>query len=292
MSAPHLLLVDDSAAVLAYERAALGADYTLSTASDGAEGLDEATALRPDAIVLDLSMPKMTGEEMLARLQSEPLLRDIPVIIASSERERGEQCLARGAVAFLEKPLKAAELRRVIGQVLEDVRRRKRDGGAAILPVRIGAHLFALPLECVRAVAMHPATQRVSSGRSYLGEVFQLGERPVFVLDLARSFRSVHRTPLVERKLVVVACADLLVGLSVDEIHDPEEISYEQVFTREALAGQDARLAGRALRALVKTARGTLAVLEPGALFSRARLRRIASEIAAETRTDAAGGDR
>src|SRR5690349_4170322 len=105
MSLPHLLLVDDSDAIIAFERAALSGHYILSSATNGREALEKASQLLPDAILLDLSMPVMGGDEVLRHLKASSALKSIPVIIISSEKIRAEQCLAAGAEAFLEKPL-------------------------------------------------------------------------------------------------------------------------------------------------------------------------------------------
>src|SRR5262245_26059049 len=107
MSRPTLLLVDDSEAVLAFEMAALSAHYTLRTAHDGRQALDALAELRPAAILLDLSMPVMNGEEVLEALQRDPALCDIPVLVVSAEAVRGEECLRKGASAFLAKPFRA-----------------------------------------------------------------------------------------------------------------------------------------------------------------------------------------
>jgi CheY-like chemotaxis protein len=54
-------------------------------AENGIEGLVLAMREKPDLILLDLSMPLMSGAEMLGRLKSEPALKDIPVIMLTAE---------------------------------------------------------------------------------------------------------------------------------------------------------------------------------------------------------------
>ncbi len=53
-------------------------------ASDGAEGIREAAQVRPNAIILDLTMPGMSGFEVLEALQSVPATKDIPVVVCTS----------------------------------------------------------------------------------------------------------------------------------------------------------------------------------------------------------------
>jgi len=84
--------------------------FEIASATDGESGLKTAERLRPHLILLDISLPRMGGEELLERLRAAPLLRQIPVVAISgrpevlSERIRG---LANGA---LRKPFDVAEL--------------------------------------------------------------------------------------------------------------------------------------------------------------------------------------
>ena len=138
MSLPHLLLVDDSEAVLAFEKAALAGHYLVSTAVNGRDALLKVAQLRPAAVLLDLSMPEMDGDEVLARMRQDPQLAQIPVIIVSSEKQRAEACLSAGARAFLGKPIRAQDLLPLVGQVLEEARREQRAGNLAVLFVIAG----------------------------------------------------------------------------------------------------------------------------------------------------------
>jgi signal transduction histidine kinase/CheY-like chemotaxis protein len=73
--------------------------------ADGAAGLQTARAERPDLIVMDLSMPEMSGLEAIKRLKSDPELRDIPVIVATSQVLSAEEAqrLESSVVAILSK---------------------------------------------------------------------------------------------------------------------------------------------------------------------------------------------
>ena len=62
----------------------LAQGYQIFTATSGIEALAALRELRPDAMILDLLMPEMTGFELLQEKAKDPQLRDIPVIVASS----------------------------------------------------------------------------------------------------------------------------------------------------------------------------------------------------------------
>ena len=55
--------------------------YEVFEAATGLEALDQARAVHPDLILMDLALPKMPGYEATARLKADPSTRDIPVIV-------------------------------------------------------------------------------------------------------------------------------------------------------------------------------------------------------------------
>ena len=60
-----------------------GAGYGVQVASDGAEGLELARALRPRAVILDILLPRLDGWDLLARLKADPATADCPVVVVS-----------------------------------------------------------------------------------------------------------------------------------------------------------------------------------------------------------------
>ena len=116
---PCLLLVDDSEAVLALEKAALGSTYRLDTAMNGRLALAAMQRAVPDAVLLDLSMPEMDGDQVLLAMRADPRLRDVPVLVVSTESQRARDTLKLGADDFLAKPATAEVLRRRVGALLE-----------------------------------------------------------------------------------------------------------------------------------------------------------------------------
>jgi CheY-like chemotaxis protein/chemotaxis signal transduction protein len=283
VSLPHLLLVDDSEAVLAFEKAALSGHYAISTALTGREALAKVPQIDPAAILLDLSMPEMDGDEVLAHLQDDPDHRRIPVIIISSEKLRAEACLKNGAKAFLPKPIRAQELLPLVERVLEEARAEARAGNFAVLFVSVGSVELGLPLDSVRNVMHQTATQPLALGPSYLTEMIELHGAPVAVLDLARRLGVEHAQPVLERKLVVVEREGTRIALCVDDVRDPEELSASDVTPRERLGGSEHGALKDALLGVARTARGPLPLIDPRALVSRELLRKLAAGLRVET---------
>ncbi len=273
MGMPHVLVIDDSEAILAFTRSVLAPSYSVSVAKDGREGLELCTRLRPDIVLLDLSMPQMDGETVLSRMTADRDLAAIPVIIISSEQARAEACLSRGAIAYLVKPVRSTELQAIVGRSLEAVRARAARGSLAILPLGVGSLEFAIPLADVRHVLMNIATRPLPGGPSYLSSFFELRGESICVLDLAIRLGIEHDQPLVDRKLIVAERAEVRLALCADRVRDPEEILPADVQSIASASGADAARAGiavaGALYAVAKTSRGPIPVLNPHALLSR-----------------------
>ncbi len=85
-----------------------------SAASDGISGLKAARAIKPDLVILDLSMPGMDGFEVLQQLRADPESAATPVLAVTANatpRSRTNALLA-GFSDFITKPLRTADLRR------------------------------------------------------------------------------------------------------------------------------------------------------------------------------------
>jgi len=95
-------------------------------AGDGASAVREASQQRPDIILMDIRMPEMNGLEAAKAIRA--LLPEVRIIMltAFDEFEYAKQALQIGAVEYLLKPLRPADLVRTLGTVLEEVRQAKR----------------------------------------------------------------------------------------------------------------------------------------------------------------------
>ena len=92
----------------------------LLSAAQGRRGLELATAHRPDVIVLDLHLPDISGQEVLAQLRAHPGTREIPVVILSADAtpSQATRLLQQGAHTYLTKPLSVAAFLGVLDELL------------------------------------------------------------------------------------------------------------------------------------------------------------------------------
>jgi DNA-binding response OmpR family regulator len=100
-----ILIVDDSRFLrMANERALVKAGHTVITAADGEEGLRLAQERKPDLVVLDMMLPKLSGPEVLRALRKDAQTASIPVMVLTSLPQCNEQKLiGEGATSYFAK---------------------------------------------------------------------------------------------------------------------------------------------------------------------------------------------
>ena len=116
-----ILLVEDSKPIRRENECALHkAGYEVICAEDGETALQMARSQKPDLVLLDMILPKMTGPEVLRHLKSDPTTAEIPVVVA-------EQSLG-------EEPAEAAGSgrRRISGEECADARQGSQPAAASI----------------------------------------------------------------------------------------------------------------------------------------------------------------
>ncbi|HKW64726.1 MAG TPA: response regulator [Candidatus Acidoferrum sp.] len=114
-----LLVVDDDAALRRLMRLELSDTYEVIDSGEPEQGLAIALESRPDAILLDLRMPKYSGYELLQTFTSFSHTQKIPVIVVSGEAgsQTKEHCKQLGAAGYFEKPIDFDALRVCLRQV-------------------------------------------------------------------------------------------------------------------------------------------------------------------------------
>ncbi|AJP03806.1 hypothetical protein TU94_22325 [Streptomyces cyaneogriseus subsp. noncyanogenus] len=123
----RVLVVDDNKVIRQLIRVNLELEgFEVVTAADGAECLEVVHQVRPDAVTLDVVMPRLDGLTTAARLRADPRTRDLPVaIVSASAQHEGDAGLGADVDAFLSKPFEPSEL---VGLVRRLVERKVRRG--------------------------------------------------------------------------------------------------------------------------------------------------------------------
>ena len=124
MSKIKVLVVDDNINFLQLAQLALGTDdYEVETATDGQDGIEQAMKIKPDIILMDVMMPRVSGLEMMRMLLAEDDLKDIPVLVMtashfdpSTEMVFKQENNVKG---FLQKPCPVNTLREQIALALK-----------------------------------------------------------------------------------------------------------------------------------------------------------------------------
>ena len=117
---PCLLVAEDNPDMRSYLKAILRKHYRIVTAKDGAEALEQAQRVRPDLILTDVMMPKMSGYDLLQAVRADKGLRSVPVIFltARAGTDARIESLDAGADDYLSKPFDELELLARVGNLI------------------------------------------------------------------------------------------------------------------------------------------------------------------------------
>ena len=109
---PAVLVVEDNPEMRSFIADTLSGSYNVSTAADGEQGLERAQVLRPDLIVTDVMMPRMSGDQLMLALRKVPALAAVPVLLVSAKSDDALRVglLQNGAKDYLIKPFLPSEL--------------------------------------------------------------------------------------------------------------------------------------------------------------------------------------
>lgn len=123
MSAKTILYVEDNEANRKLVRLLLAnTTYQLIEAYDGEEGVAKALEARPDLILMDVQLPKISGLEATRRLRAETATADTPIIVITSFALSGDDKKAKeaGATAYLAKPYSPRDLLALVRSIVPD----------------------------------------------------------------------------------------------------------------------------------------------------------------------------
>jgi DNA-binding response OmpR family regulator len=137
-----ILLVEDSKPIRRENQSVLQkAGYEVICAEDGESALRLAREQKPDLMLLDMILPKVSGPEVLRRLKADIATMEIPVVVLSSLSEKNRQkLLDAGAEDYMEKSVvMPSRGKNLLPQALETVIcrfNRKRGIAFATLPIK------------------------------------------------------------------------------------------------------------------------------------------------------------
>ena len=116
-----ILIVEDNPMHMRLMEMTLSArNYTLLKATDGEMALDMAIKERPNLILMDIRLPKMSGFEVTRKLRENPAFSHTPIIAltANAMKEDIERVIASGCDAYSTKPINTRELPEVVAEML------------------------------------------------------------------------------------------------------------------------------------------------------------------------------
>jgi two-component system NtrC family sensor kinase len=168
MAQERVLVIDDNADIRSFLRdMVLGPrGYVVTIATDGQSGLELALAQRPDLILLDVNMPRMTGLEVLEALREHDFSAPVILMTFYGSENIAVQAFRLGVRDYVRKPFEVEEVLAAIDRALTENRlRRERE--------RLMSEL---------AVTNKQLQRRVTE----LGALHAIGQSVAAVLDLAK----------------------------------------------------------------------------------------------------------
>jgi signal transduction histidine kinase/DNA-binding response OmpR family regulator/HAMP domain-containing protein len=117
----NILIIEDNPDSMTTMKAILKDNYNLYESEDGEDGLNKVKTLNPDLILLDMSLPKLSGEKVIVKLKSNNTTNSIPVIAITAQAMIGdrERIMELGCDEYVSKPIDKAELLKKISDILK-----------------------------------------------------------------------------------------------------------------------------------------------------------------------------
>jgi CheY-like chemotaxis protein len=113
-----VLICDDEPSLRELIRVSLDGPYSFAEADDGEKSLEIARRLRPDVIILDMMMPRLSGLEVLSEIRGDRGLAATPVIVLTAQPSTKEEALRGGADIVMVKPFEPEQITAAVEEVL------------------------------------------------------------------------------------------------------------------------------------------------------------------------------
>ncbi|OZH51943.1 chemotaxis protein CheY [Hydrocoleum sp. CS-953] len=139
MAGHKILVIDDSKVIRVRVQEMLPqGNFTVIEAKDGQEGLKFIVKERPNLIMLDFLLPKVTGWQVFQKIQSDSKLKKIPLVLMSGRKEEVTDKIPepfdKHYFAFLEKPFEKKELTAAIKSAFDLAKKRPTDQQVDVAP--------------------------------------------------------------------------------------------------------------------------------------------------------------
>jgi adenylate cyclase len=252
-----VLAVDDDLTMLDLLAKTLEKEgYRVIAARSGAEALELARKHRPQAITLDILMPKMDGWAALRELKADAELRDIPVIMVSNLNERG-LAIPLGAADYMTKPVDKQRLAAILREHCAD------PASASILVLE--DNLPTSEMICRTLTGLGYASHAAVNGREGLAWLAGHAAPSLILLDLMMPemdgfefLRVLRKRPgLVDVPVIVVTAKELTDGdMRLLSSQTERIIAKDEAYLSELSAALRGRLKPRAAEGAAQSAKG------------------------------------
>jgi DNA-binding response OmpR family regulator len=186
-----VLTVDDSRTIrMIVKKAFKPYECELFEAENGSEGLAAASKIHPDLIILDITMPVMTGIEMLIKMKEQEDLKDIPVIMLTAEsgKDNVMQIVKMGVKDYVVKPFKGEQLIARVQNVLDLTERfddeaisDAKDSDASYFSTKGDVVVLTLPQKVTRSVSANVET----AAKTTISKAISAGVKK-YIIDISK----------------------------------------------------------------------------------------------------------
>jgi two-component system, OmpR family, KDP operon response regulator KdpE len=179
----RILVIDDESQIRKFLRISLNAyGYEVIEAVRGEDGLAKCATATPDLVILDLGLPDLDGQEVIARIRE---WSKVPIIVLSVRAAEGEKVAAldRGADDYVTKPFGIQEL---LARVRAALRGRRPDGEPPPAVVEVGDLTIDIPRRRVRV-----AGAEIKLSRKEFALLRMLAQHPGRILTHQQLLREV-----------------------------------------------------------------------------------------------------